>query len=184
MTDYRYSIEHDGVIRRATIQRVGDDDTWANYWDADQMIAFTVDWYYGSQHVNLVTYGNDVSDLGQRVIAAFERTGANVLDPMARFITGESDTAKFILVNLDRGQDMYAMCWNDDPGNKWRDEIEAVYNHEVYRIVVDRQLHTGVWLEDESDCTDYYGRDNADAEWEKEFPLTEYPAEMMVGSDQ
>lgn len=186
MNDFRYNLDAEGVVTRGQIQRYGDDDTWANYWDGDQMIAFTVDWHYGWQHANLVTSGNDVSDVAERIVAAFERTGADVLDRMARLIT-DSEDARFVHVALDRGQDMYALSWNGDPDNVWRDEIEHVYNHEVYRIVADRQIstvngHDPLWLEDESDCTEYYGEDAASEELAKQFPLDEYPAETMVGA--
>lgn len=181
---YRYRVTDDGSVYRGQIMSASHDELWSYYWDGDQMIAFIVDWYYGNRHVNLVTRGNDVTDVGQRVIDAFERNGSAVLDRMAKVITGEPDS-RFVLVNLDRGQDMYVLCWGDDADNALRDEVEAIYNGEVYRIEEDKWVGGAcVWREYDYTGDEHYGMRNAEAAFESEFPLAEFPAEMFVGSDQ
>lgn len=190
MSEYRYSIDSDGVIGRGKIERNPEDyggDQWRHYWDGDGLLAF-VDNYRDGMHL-LTDEASDMSDIGKRVMTAFKRSGrsTDLLNRIARLLNEQPDST-FIRVGLDRGSDLYALSWDGDPTNVWRDEIEAVHYGDVYRIVADKQIGTvngydPLWLEDESDCTEYYGEDNALDELARQFPLDEYPAEQMVSSD-
>lgn len=192
--EWRFSVnEHDGTITRGRAYRLPEDwttDAWSNYWDGDGQIAFTVDYHYGGRHVILVTEGNDMNDLGERLIEGrnrmLDRGGwpDSYLDRAARLITGEPES-RFIHVGLDRGTDLYALSWDGDSDNTWRDEIEAVWNCDIWRIECEEYapgMGTGGsdWTPADEYPEEFYGEDKARAGWEKAFDLAEFPTENTV----
>lgn len=194
MSNYRYAVDADGTITRGEIVRIGDSDTWRNYWDADGMVGFTVT-YRGSAGLEFSMLAEDSDN--ERAVAAWnsERTGERgsegALDRLAVRIGqgGTEDMAAscFMTISLERDMDLVVLSWSGD-NSEWRNEIEAVWHGEVYRIVADKQISTvngydPLWLEDESDCEWYYGEDKADEELVKQFPLDEYPAEVLVSAE-
>jgi len=193
MSKYRYAIDADGTITRGEIVRIGDTESWRDYWDGDGMVGFTITYRNGSPTLDMLAEDSD----NERAVAAWqsERSGTRgsdgALDRLAvRLGTSgneEIPASCFMQINLDRDIDLIVHSFSGD-NREWRDEIEAVWHGEVYRIVADKQIGTvngydPLWLEDESDCTEYYGEDNAADELARQFPLDEYPAEVVVSSD-
>lgn len=185
MSDYRFSVsEHDGTITRARLYRLGDEggDSWRWYWEGDGQVAF-ID---GDRRdgVYALTDNEDT----ERAIAAFkaerdyDQSGA--LDRVAVRITEQSN-ARFICVGLDRGTDLYALAWGGDPNGEWRDEIEAVNWGDIYRIECEEfqpgfGVAGGDWVPADEYPEEFYGEDKAMAEFARIFPLTEFPADLLV----
>lgn len=191
VTDYRYLV-HEGTIYRARSYRLPDHwthDAWRDYWDGGDHIAFYDEGFRGIRALE------DNEDT-QKAIEAYkaDRTGGwydGALNRFAQQYTGRED-ARFIVVHLDRGLDFYVLSWDGDPENTWRDEIEAVWNGDIWRMEVERyeectlnylrlcpQTHV-LWLPEEEPCEEWYGEDNATAALEKEYPLNEFPAELVI----
>jgi len=178
---YRYRVTDDGSIYRGQIMRTGHDESWSDYWDGDGMVGFTVDWHYGSQHLTPL----HKDEANERAMTAFRLgQGTDSLDRLAPRLANNED-ACFLHVPLDRGTDFYVLAYSGDPDGKFRAEVEAVWNSEVYRIEEDKYLPgAGIWREWDVTGDEHYGMSEAESAFEKEFPLAEFPAEMFVGSDQ
>lgn len=193
--EWRFHVADDGTITRGRKYQCPDDggDSWRWYWGSDTLVAFIDGGYrYG---VYAMTEGEDT----ERAMAAYraEKTGKcgaeGALDRLAERLTGQAD-ARFIAVSLDRDTDLYALSWDGDPEHEWRDEIEAVYNGDVWRIEVEGYTdvsHWGwgtfheewEWQPTDDICEEFYGEDKADEGWQREFPLAEFPAERLIGSE-
>lgn len=185
MTEYRFHVSEHGTITRGEVYRLSDwetGDTWRHYWDSDQMVAV-----YDSRDYHSATEGEwteraehvmkMAKDYDQDVDAAMNRLAVRLLD---------NPEAKFIHVNVDRGVTLYALSWDGDPDRTWAEEIDAVNNGEVYRIRTEEYTpggwFGGDWTPADEVCEEFYGEDQAEAGFAREFPLTEFPAEMLVSA--
>lgn len=106
------------------------------------------------------------------------------LSKVAQRITNNPE-ARFICVGLDRGVDFYVLTWDGDPNGTWRDEIEAVYHGDIYRIECEEfqpgfGVGGGDWTPSDEYPEEFYGEDKAEAEFARIFALTEFPADMLV----
>jgi len=157
-------------------------DAWHWYWDGDSMVAFYDE---GHRGLRAVTSGDDTD----RAIAAYKaerdgRPGADGgLTRTAQRIN-ENAESTFLKIALDRGTDLYVLSWDGDPDGDLRNEVECVYHGDIWRIEVERHFIDGSWTPDDEVPEEYHGEERAQAGFEKEFPLAEFPAEMLVeGSD-
>jgi hypothetical protein len=196
-TEYRYWINpHTGDIMRGRMYRVSDiydtSDQWRWYWEGDGQTAFTIYWQNGRQHVNAITDNDVDNERVARAIEAHRNYGSehetfedmlNRPGGLAFRLTGQWD-ARFICAGLDRDYDVYALSWDGDPENTWRDEIESVYNGEIYRVSTwVHRPNEGLadpWVEDDDECEEWYGEDVAREAFVKNWPLDEFPAELLV----
>lgn len=187
-TNGEYMGEPVTVIQRGRAYQLPSDwttDAWRNYWDCDGMVAFIDGGYRHGTYA--VTENPDT----ERAITAYRYSGEEALVPLAKRLLPESvevgNTPAFISVGLDRGVDLYVLAWDGDPEGKWRDEIEAVYHGDVWRVEVQEyDASTGTWADADDMCVEWYGEDVATAAFEREFELAEFPAELLVcwsGSD-
>ena len=179
--------EHDGTITRGRKYQLPDDggDQWNWYWEGDMMVAFYDEGYPGIRGV----HGDEDT---HRAIMAYKNATNYDSDPDAALkrlavrLTGNAD-ADFIVVGLDRGTDLYALSWDGDPDHEWRDEIEALWNGDVWRIEVEENvcLLPGEyeWHPADDIYDEWYGEDKAQAAFEREFPLAEFPAERLIGAE-
>ena len=175
--------DNDGTIMRGRLYQLPDDDgdQWRWYWDGDGMVAFIDGGYRDG------TYAVTENDDTERAITAYRYSGSDALDKLAPRLA-DNPEARFIKVSLDRGSDLYALAWGGDPEGEWRDEIEAVYHGDVWRIEVEENVSLlpgeYEWHPADDVPEEAYGEDKAQAWFEKEFPLAEFPAHLLVeGSD-
>ncbi len=183
---YRFDVEPDGTITRGRVYRLPTDwssDAWSHYWEGDSQVAFYDEGFRGRRVVD----GCNEDDAA-RAIAALTWGGHEALDRLAVRLIG-SDDACFTAVDLDRGTTLYALSWGGTDTAAWRDEIEAVWNGDIYRIEVE-EYHPymggdgpleGRWLPADEYPDEMFGEDKAQAEFEKVFPLDSFPAERLVG---
>ena len=188
MSDYRFSTvttpaNGETTIYRGRLYRLPSEwttDSWSHYWDGDGMVGFYEEYARGQR----MLVDNADSERAMSAYLSAKNHGADeheALDTLAVRLTGSEDS-RFIVVNLDRGSDLYVLAWGGDPDNTWRDEIEALYNGDIWRI--ETEVFDGTdWHPDDDVCDEYYGEDKARAGFEKEFPLDAFPAEVLVGSD-
>lgn len=192
MSDYRFMLNADGTITRGKLYRLPSEwtsDSWSNYWDGNETAAFVVN--YGSRlDIDIVEGTN--SERGMRAAEAFRAERGNMLgsyralDRLAKRLTGNRDAA-FICVGLDRGTDLYALTYDGDPDRSFCDEIEAVWNGDIWRIECE-EFAPGVgwindWMPSDEYPEEFYGEDKATAEFERVFNLAEFPAEQFVGGE-
>lgn len=192
MSDYRFFInEHDGngtpTIYRSSLYRAGHDDTWSFYWDGYQMCAVYDDDGYSSptrdsnpewtkrvEHAIKMHHEYGLSgDRSEDVSAMLTRLAA-------RLFGHTSFAARFIPVNLDRGVTLYALSWDGDPEGTWRDEIEAVYHGDVWRMRVEEYMGDGHWREADDYADEWYGEHMAEAAHMDDYPLDEFPAHLVL----
>lgn len=191
-TDYRFFVnEHDAApnsgvtptIYRARLVQQSPDyggDTWRYYWDGDQMCAVydRSDYYSPTKDSNpewtarAEQVVRTCRDYDQDLDAALARLAVRLF---------EYDTfdARFIPVSIDRGVDLYCLSWDGDPEGTWRDEIEAVSAGDIWQFEVEEYTGDGKWREDD-DCEEYYGEHKAEAAFAKAYPLTEFPAHLVL----
>ncbi len=189
-------IEHPGngerTILRGRLYQLPSDwtcDSWRDYWDGDGMVAFIED-----RGCTAVTENEET----ERAITAYRYSGPDALDRLApRLIEPHNPESRFIHVGLDRGTDLYALSWDGDPEGEWRDEIDAVYHGDIWRIEVEEYQpgmgyvvpgstadQSGDWVPSDDVCAEWYGEDKARAAFEtREFPLAAFPAEMFVTAE-
>lgn len=195
MTEYRYTVDdHDGTITRGRVYCLRDtgcdtSDTWQWYWDGDGIVAFTEGWHVGRPEYHDQTGGGDDTDRVIEAIKAHREYGddepfidmLNRPGGLAFRLTGNWG-ARFITVNLDRAYDLYALSWDGDPDHEWRDEIEALHAGEIYRMetAAFNPAWPDNWEPQDDWCEEWYGQDKADAALERAFPLSEFPAELLV----
>lgn len=184
---WRYATSTDSnghtTITRGRPYNVGDSDTWTFYWDGmTDSVAFYDEGYRGLRVADWCD-----PDEGKRATIAHSadrdfmcETGA--LKRVAQRITGNLD-ADFICVGLDRGIDLYVLTETGDPSGDWRREIENVNNGEVYRMETEEYTDLwgpSGWQQADDWCEEWYGSDSAEKDWHEAYPLTEFPAEVMV----
>lgn len=179
MSEYRY-MSKDGAIYRGRVIRVGDADTWGYY--SEGLVGFYDEGYRGYRGYREIE-GEGEAD-SRRALDAWRMAhefGADRDDALDR-VAKRIGATGFVTVALDRGLDIHVAYWGEDP-DETRDEVENVWNCEVYRIETERW--TGLsgeaawrWVEDS--CEEYYGEDNADAALAEEFDLDEFPAEHVI----
>jgi hypothetical protein len=187
------------ILRARLYQTPEDPDAWSFYWDGDAGVAFYDEGYRGlrpragmEHEVARAMYAHDAVK-GDQAGSATASTGHplwrqyDALDRVAVRITGNLD-ARFISVPLDRGMVLYALAWDGDPDNTWRNEIEAVWSGDIWRIEVEQYIPSlgfdgGDWLPTEDFGEEWYGEDVARAAYERNWPLAEFPAERTISSD-
>lgn len=187
MSEYRFFInEHDGngepTIIRAKPYKAEHGDQWDYYWDGDQMVAITKGWHAGSPDLHALTDNDDTERVyaAMNMAYAYDQDESAVLKHLAVRLTGQQH-ADFICVSLDRGYDVYALSWDGDADRTWRDEIEAVYHGDVWRIETwEYNTFTESWDYSDEVPEEYYGEDNAASEWIKAFPLDAFPAHLVI----
>jgi hypothetical protein len=188
---WQFHVSADGTITRGRKYQLPDDggDSWRWYWDGDQMVAFIDGYCRDGTYAVTQNEDTDRALVVYRVEKAGERGAEGGLKRLAVRITGQAD-ADFICVGLDRGTDLYALSWDGDTDHEWRDEIEAVYNGDVWRIETERfePRYTeygdeACWVPDDDICGEWYGEDKAEAAFVREFPLDEFPAELLIESE-
>lgn len=183
--EWRFDVNpHDGTISRGRMYQLPEStESWQFYWDGSTIAGFYDEGFRGKRIMD-----TDATEDSERALAAYV-TAANygrdpheALDAVAERISGDPDSC-FISVGLNRGCDLYVHSWNGDPNNEWRDEIEAVYNGDVWRVEVEEydEGWPGNWRPADEMCEEWYGEDKARAGWEKAFPLAEFPAERVIG---
>lgn len=193
MSEYRFStVTSPGngeiTIYRGKVYRLPDEwttDSWSHYWDGMDTVAFYDEGYRGRRVVD----GIEPVEDAERAITALDKGGPEALDRLAARLHPEpvgtysvQDWAPgYFTVPLDRGMDLYVMSWHGDTAD-WRDEIEAVWNGDIWRIETE-EFDGEQWHPADDVCEEYYGEDKAMQGFHKEFPLTEFPAEVLVGSD-
>jgi len=194
--NYRFSISTapngDVTIYRARLYRLPSDwtaDSWAHYWDGDGMVAV-----YDDADYNTPTSKSNPEDT-ERAITAYRWDGEKGLARLARRLTAEQGAspstayaAEFISVGLERGVTLYALAWGGDPESKWANEIEAVYHGDIYRAEVEEYVpghvfDEGTWITSDFNGEEWYGEEQAEAGFEREFELPEFPADRFAGSD-
>lgn len=190
---YRFNEIENGDVFRSTLVRIGDEcgDEWRHYWSDSDMVGFYDG--YARDGVYLLDTLNPVDS--ERAMAAYraekagERGADGALDRVAKRITGpEYPDARFVVVGIDRGCDLFVLAYDGDPENKWRDEIEALHCGEVYEIQSETLTHTAddglVWKQDEPWGDEiYYGENYAREQWEKIYPLTAMPVMASHNED-
>lgn len=195
-TDYRYLMdENTGTIYRGTLRRIGDDcgEGWRNYFDGDQMVAFCDG--YARSGLYAVTENDDTTC----AMAAYRESGKDegALKKVAERITREwghptPADADFVRVGLDRGLDVFVLMWDatdEDTVRDYRDEIEAVWYGDVYRIEVEQYdpgmgMGGGDWSYADEVPEEWYGMRSGTDAVEREFPLSEFPAELLVEASE
>lgn len=183
--NWRYLVSADGTILRGRPYRLGDlyGDLWRNYWDGDFTTAFTIYWR-GAAGPMLDTLTEQENGDGERAMQTwrlareYDQDVDAALTRLARRLTGNY-SSRFVSVSLEYDYDLYALSWDGDPDHTWRDEIETVNCGDVYRMEVERYDGTG-WSHDDDMCDEWYGADNARIAHEREFDLTEFPAELLI----
>lgn len=192
MSEYRFSTvtspgNDQTTIYRGRLYRLPSEwttDRWSDYWDGMDTVAFYDEGYRGRRVVD----GIEPVEDAERAIAALTHGGPEALDTFAARLYprpvgySEQDWAPgYFTVPLDRGCDLYVLSWHGDT-DEWRDEIEAVWHGNIWRI--ETEVFDGTeWHPADEVCDEYYGEDKAQAGFEKEFPLDAFPAEVLVGSD-
>lgn len=178
---WRYATDAEGTITRGRIYRLDSPDEWIHYWDGVSSPAFYDEGFRGRRVVDGLDPVADAD--AERAIVALAKGGHEALDTLAVRLTG-NDEACFVTVALDRGIDLYALSWDSDPDRSWRDEIEAVYNGDVWRIEVEEYMphvtEHGAWINADDVWDQYYGEANAEAALVEVFPETEFPAERLI----
>lgn len=192
MTEYRFFInEHDGngtpTILRSKPYRLGYGDEWDAYWDGSEMVAV-----YDSRNYNSPTRSSNPewTERAERVIESARQYSMDVdkaLTTLARRLFGYNEQtgephapdACFIPVGLDRGVTLYCLSWAGDPDHTYRDEVEACYHGDVWRVEVEEWTGDG-WRQSDDVCDQWYGEDKALAAWERDFPLDAFPAEAVL----
>jgi hypothetical protein len=185
MSEYRFMVdENTGTIYRAKAYRLPEDwttDAWSNYFDGD-FVGFYVE--YGRSPSTRVLHDDEDNHraVSARTHAAIEGADVSVaLKKVAQRITGQWD-ADFIHVGLDRGTDFYVMTWGPSPD--WAREIEAVNEGDIWRIEIEELLlNCGCeqhWVPADEYPEEFYGEDKATAAFASLFPLTEFPADLLV----
>lgn len=191
MSEYRFSTvtspgNGETTIYRGKVYRLPSEwttDSWSHYFDGDTFVGFTVHYWRGTPDVTPLVENDD----NERAMAAYlamhkGRPGSDeALDRLAVRLTG-TEEARFISVGLDRDYDAYVLSYDGDPSNEFRNEIEALYYGDIWRIEVEEFDGTD-WHPYDDVCEEYYGEDKAREGFEKEFPLDAFPAEVLVGSD-
>lgn len=156
-------------------------DAWSHYWDGGGMCAFYDEGFRGLRIVDGADEGESEQALAAYRADREDVTGA--LDTLAQTMTGQED-ARFIPVNIDRGVTLYALSYDGDPDGTWRDEIEAVACGDIWRIECEEYRDYGLpdtennWLPSDEYPEEFYGEDKARAEFERIFPLPEFPADL------
>jgi hypothetical protein len=187
MSEYRFCTvttpaNGETTIYRGKAYRLPSDwtsDSWQHYFDSDTMVGFYEEYVRGQRTL----VDNDDSDRALAAYCSAKNHGADpheALDRLAVRLTGNED-ARFIVVGLDRGCDLYVLAWGGDPDNSWRDEIEAVNNGDIWRIETE-EFDGEQWHPADDVCEEYYGEDKAIEGFHKEFPLDAFPAEVLVGA--
>ena len=180
-TDWRFAVTPSGEIYRGRAELVGGDDTARYYFDYDDAVVFFDGYYRHGLHGMYGEPGN--SEGVQRAMTAYDKSGKDhtALTRVAQRITGNKN-ADFVCVNLDRGYDAFVLMWDasdETSVRDFRDEIEAVFNGEEYRINVE-SWDGEKWNPESDVCETYYGDRQIEAGLETEFPETECPAEVHV----
>lgn len=196
MTEYRFDnrpaspSSDETVIQRGRLYRLPDDwttDAWRNYWDGDQMVAV----YDDADRYISPTRGNDDTERVEFAMRMWREYGDEDIDDMLTRLAARIAhswghprpwEACFVAVGVDRGVTLYALAWSKDRAGEWRDEIEAVYHGEIYRIEVEEWDGDG-WQPADDMYDQWYGEDSAQAGFEMEFPLAEVPEPLLVTSD-
>lgn len=179
---YRFAVEDDGSIYRARLINADHPDAWQFYWDVDGVVAFYDEHSRGVRPMDAAD-----PEETERAITAYRYSQTDGLSRLASRITGE-DASEFIVVHLDRDTDLWVLSWDGDPKGEWRDEIEAVYHGEIYRVEVEKFTPGVGWpvSGEPSDWThddlmeEWYGESVAEREFSAAYPLTEFPAERIV----
>lgn len=183
--EYRFFVnEHDGngtpTIYRAELSKQYDDggDAWQFYWYWDQMVAVYDD---PSQYTSPTS--GEWTDRAEQVIERCREYDQDVdaaLNRLAiRLFDHEAPNAQFIAVHIERGTSLYALSWDGDPDHTWRNEIEAVYHGDVWRVEAEEWDGEG-WGHADFDGNEWYGESVARAAFQKEYPLTEFPAHLTI----
>lgn len=190
---WRYAVDTEGTITRGRIYNTDDWDAWRNYWDGDEVVAFTDRYYRGIAPLD--ASDEDTARAMKAHIAEKngERGSEGALDRVAqriakRFTGLTFSSARFICVDLDYAEDFFVLSFDGDPNGTFRREIEAVWNGEIYREeceIFDTSMPEGQrWQSVDDPCEEWYGEANAEEALSKMFPLEEFPAERLVeGSD-
>ena len=195
MTDnYRYWVSPtNDTVHRAKLVQDGDEygDHWRNYWDTDTLVAFT-DGYrrYGLNPLGGDDEGNSRAMRARAAEKAGDRGSEGALQRVAERLIAEqcgvpqsdprlkewAPNPEFLCVSLDQSLDLFVLVTGTDEAKRaFRTEIEAVYNEEIYRAEVVVSDGEGGWCYEIIDDEAWYGTDKAQSEFEKEFPLAEYP---------
>lgn len=185
--NWRYWVNADGEILRGRPYRLGDlyGDLWRNYWDGDFTTAFTIYWRGAAGPDLTMLAEQETGDADRamqtwRLAREYDQDVDAALTRLARRLTGNY-SSRFVGVSPEYDLDMYALSWDGDPDHTWRDEIEAVNGGDVYRMEVERyDSFLADWSPADDMCDEWYGVDNARAAHEREFDLTEFPAELLI----
>lgn len=206
--EWRFSVdENTGTITRGRLYQCGTSDDWAHYWDGSDTLAFYDEGYRGVRAIDgldaddewlaRAIYAHDAVQ-GDQSGASASTTGHRLwrrydaLDRVAVRYTGNLD-ARFLSVPLDRGTVFYMMLWSggDDADlcREVRDEVNAVWNNDIWRIEVEEYApglgyEGGDWVSADDVSEQWYGEDKGREAWGQHFPLDEFPADLLVGSDQ
>lgn len=194
MSEWRYSRDKStGTIMRGRLYRTDDPDAWQHYTDSDGVVAFYDEGWRGMR----VVEGADKEASGRALVACFAmRYDPNALKKVAVRLARawdwpEPEQADFIEVNLDWGISVFWLTslHDEDDVRNLRREIESVWHGDIYRMgcekyVQDHGLVPDQWLHADDVYDEWYGEENAIAAHEKEFPLAEFPAEALIGSDK
>lgn len=184
---WRFDVRPDGTIQRGRKYRLPEDytmDNWTGYWDGDQMVAV-----YDSRDYHSPTEGDDTErvEYAMRMCREFDQDIDEMLARLAPRIMLDWGhptpwESRFIAVGVERGVTLYALSWGGDPEGEWRDEVDAVYHGDVWRIEVEC-WDGDTWQPDEEVYAEWYGEDSAQRGFEAEFPLADVPDAVLVTSE-
>lgn len=203
-SDWRYSVKVDAnghsTITRGRMYRLDDPDTWEHYFDGDWSEGAFYD--HGWEGYQPMHDGDHTATRAISAVLLANEYGSGIgatdrvdeaIDKVLRRTLG-SWHAGYVCVGLDRGADLYVPMWDaSDPEHVavFRREIEAVNNGDVWRCEVEQYwpnvgdfdpTHGGYsnWLAADDVCDEWYGDDKAEAALAQMFPLTEFPAELVL----
>lgn len=180
---WRFDVSADGTITRGRKYRLPEDysgDNWRNYWDGDWKVAV----YADTRTYTAPTDGEDTDRTlnAMQMALEFDQDVHDALARLAPRIAHSWDfpqpwTAQFISVDLDRGTTLYALSWDGDPEGAWRNEIEAVFHGDVWRIETE-EWDGEAWQPGDDVYEEWYGEDSAQEGFEREFPLANAPESL------
>lgn len=197
----------DVAIYRARLINVGHDNSWSDYFDGSTMVGFYDDGWSGRRVID----GLDpvAAEDSERAVVAYQherwpihQTGGDygysvhglALQRAARRIALAQGypphvawEADFICVPLDRGRTLYLLA-TGGPADQadLREEIEALNLGDIFDVEVEQYTpggwFGGDWTPAEPGCEWWYGERAAEREFARHYPMTEFPAELLVSA--
>lgn len=189
-TNGSYMGEPVTVVTRGRAYRLPGDwtaDSWRDYWDGDGTVCVINGYSRDGWYASTEGAWTERALHAIQMCREFDQDVDAMLTRLARRLTGNW-ASKFIVVGLDRGLDAYVLHYGveGEHSQRWRDEIEAAYHGDIWRIEVQEYQHDHwgpgkpTWTEVDDVCDEWYGEGVAAAAFEAEFPLTEFPAELFT----